>query len=140
MKYRAPSSTWSRHHPFQSFWWNSKFLMRPFVSQPIMRRKFDEIYDVSKRFERDIDSLDCSVGDVLELIQREKVKHCNHAKVSTLLARMAHSFQSLDKFSRGIDVLAQASSVTLVLWGSIRILLQASEISPRRSMPPKTAG
>lgn len=79
---------------------------------------------------RDADSLDCSLGDVLEFIQREKVNHRKHAKVSTLLVRMAQSFQSLDKFSRSVDVLAQASSITLVLWGSIRMLLQASENCP----------
>ncbi|KAI9681451.1 MAG: hypothetical protein M1817_002735 [Caeruleum heppii] len=65
-----------------------------------------------------------SLVDLLDLVESERQKATQKHKLSGLLERMSKFFFTLNRFSKCLDVVTQASSITLVLWGSLRFLVQ----------------
>lgn len=78
----------------------------------------------SKSSDENLNLGKCSLDKVLELVERERIAHSRNAKLSGVLLRLGRSFKTLDKFSKGVDVISQSSNISLLLWGSVRLLLQ----------------
>ena len=66
----------------------------------------------------------CTVQEVVELVDSERRRHEKNAKLSQFLLSLENTFDKIQRFTNGLGVFAQASSSTMLLWGSVRFLLQ----------------